>query len=153
MAVSPVRLTLAQARRSWLIRQQLDPASRPAVESSGLAARVGAVGWIPVPVPASGYLSLLARGALVHRAELDAALFDRQELALVPGPRGYLWLVPQADAPLARAFAVAEHTAREARIASAVPLMARELHEARAALKALLDQPRCSARGPRPGHP
>lgn len=145
MAVSPVRLSLAQARRSWLVRQQLDPASRPALESSGpaaLAARVGAVGWIPVPVPATGYLSLLARGALVHRAELDAALFDRQELALVPGPRGYLWLVPQADAPLARAFAVAEHAAREARIASAVPLMARELHEARDALKALLDQPR-----------
>ncbi len=138
-------LTLHQARRAWLARQQLDPARRPAGEAAdatALAQRIGAIGWVPVPVGASGYLSLLARGAIAHRNTLDAAVFDRQEVALVPGPRGYLWLVPQTEAPLARAFAVAEHAAREARIASAIPLMARELHEARDALRTLLDRPR-----------
>jgi len=141
-------LTLTQARRAWLVRQQLDPATRPATEAADavdLAQRIGAVGWVPAAVGASAYLSLLARGAISRRSTLDAAVFDRQEVALVPGPRGYLWLVPQTEAPLARAFAVAEHAAREARIASAIPLMARELHEARDALRALLDRPRSPA--------
>ena len=137
---SAITLTLRQARLAWLARQSLLPT--PSAASPTPAAVTASIGWIPVVSGASPYLSLLARGALARRADLDAAVFTHSELALVPGPRGLLWLVPTADAPLARAFAMADHTSREARVASACGLTARDLEATRDALRAALDSPR-----------
>jgi hypothetical protein len=52
-----------------------------------------------------------------------------------------VFLVPTAEAPLARAFAVADHASREARLASACALTARDLEGARDALRAALGTP------------
>ncbi|MBI5516914.1 MAG: winged helix DNA-binding domain-containing protein [Deltaproteobacteria bacterium] len=131
-------MTLADARRAWSARQHLGD---PRAPSPALAELVGAIGWVPLPVGAAGYLALHARGALTRRAALDSAIFDRHELSVVPGPRGAVWLVPTAEAPLARAFAVADHASREARLASACALTARDLESARDALRAALGAP------------
>lgn len=137
--MAAIRLTLAQARRSWLTRQRLvaAPSDRPRT----LAETVADIGWIPMPSGATPYLSLFARGALATRAELDELVCKRAELSVVPGPRGSSWLVPTSDAPLARAFAVADHASREARVASSTTLTSRDLQGARDALRAALSTP------------
>lgn len=137
---SEIRLTLRQARLAWLARQALLPSARDANPSP--ASVTASIGWIPVVSGASPYLALFARGALTRRADLDAVVFAQHELALVPGPRGLRWLVPTADAPLARAFAMADHTSREARVASACGLTARDLESTRDALRSALESPR-----------
>ena len=125
-------------RREWLARQRLRPGAAPL----GLTEAVGAIGWVPAPVGASLVLALRARGLIAHRTELDEAVLRRGELAVVPGPRGMAWLCPTADAALVRSFSVADHAAREARVASACALTAKDLSGARDALRAALDAPR-----------
>lgn len=131
-------LSLSAARRAWLASQHL----LPTTPKPPLAELVGSIGWIPLPTGATAYLSLLARGAIARRAELDDAVFARRELALVPGPRGLVWLVPSAEAPLARAFAMADHASRETRVASSSPLTSHDLSSTREALRAALQSPR-----------
>lgn len=125
-------------RREWLARQSLRPVTAP----RALVDAVGAIGWVPAPVGASMVLALRARGLIAHRAELDEAVLRKGELAVVPGPRGMAWLCPCADAALVRSFSVADHAAREARVASACALTAKDLTGARDALRAALDAPR-----------
>lgn len=137
---SALSLTLRQARLAWRARQRLLPFTSG--EALSPAAVTASIGWIPAVSGASPYLALFARGAITRRADLDAAVFDRNELSLVPGPRGLPWLVPGADAPLARAFAMADHTSREARVASACGLTARDLDATRDALRDALASPR-----------
>lgn len=137
-----IRLTLAQARQSWLLRQRF---VGDLARKRSLAETVGDVGWIPATSAVTPYLALFARRVLTTRAELDEAMDRRHEVVVVPGPRGSSWLVPVADAPLARAFAVADHASREARIAAAAGLTARDLEGARAALRAVLTQPLTAA--------
>ena len=132
-------LTMADARRAWRARQHL--ATGPAL---GLAELVTAVGGLPCPVGASPALALVARGALTLRRDLDQALFRDRTLALVPGPRGMSWVVSAANAPAVRAFAVAEHAAREARLAAACGLSSRDLLSTRDAIRAALAKPRTS---------
>lgn len=140
MTDASIKLSLAQARRSLLARQFLD--GDETASARPLAALVGSLCWLPALSGASPYLALLARKALTHRAPLDEAILQRHDLALVPGPRGLVWLVPTADAPLARAFAVAEHASREARVAASFGLTARDLDATRAALRRTLESPR-----------
>lgn len=131
-------MTIDRVRRERLARQGLRRGAprRPLVEA--LPALVG----VPMPVGASAALALFARGLITRREELDAAWLHRGELAAVPGPRGMLWLCATADAPLLRSFAVADHAAREARVASACALTARDLLGARDALRDALATPR-----------
>lgn len=138
-----ISLSLHQARLAWSDRQSLTTSAR--AKPLSLVARIASTGWIPFTSPASAYLSLLARGAIARRSELDEALFTRGDLAVVPGPRGLSWIVPTADAPLARAFAMADHTSRESRVASTCGLTSRDLLSARDALRKALAQPRTPA--------
>jgi len=132
-------LTLAEARRAWRVRQHLATPS-----SLSLPDLVTAVGALPCPAGASPTLALFARGAIAHRAALDDALFRDRTLGLVPGPRGLSWVVSAANAPAVRAFAVAEHAAREARLAAACGLSSRDLLSARDAIREALVKPRTS---------
>lgn len=132
-------LTLAEARRAWRARQHLS-SSPP----TALPDLVTAVGGLPCPVGASAALALVARHALTHRSALDHALFRDRTLALVPGPRGFSWVVSAANAPAVRAFAVAEHAAREARLAASAGLSSRDLLSTRDAIRAALAKPRTS---------
>jgi hypothetical protein len=132
-------LTLAEARRAWRTRQHLSPGA-----ALPLPELVTAVGGLPCPVGAAPALALVARHALGHRAALDQALFRDHTLALVPGPRGMSWVVSAANAPAVRAFAVAEHAAREARLAAACALSSRDLLSTREAIRAALARPRTS---------
>lgn len=91
-----------------------------------------------MPVGASAALALRARGLIDARAALDEAWLRRGELAVVPGPRGMAWLCASGDAPLLRSFAVADHAAREARVAAACALTAGDLVSAREGLRAAL---------------
>ncbi|MFO0626977.1 MAG: crosslink repair DNA glycosylase YcaQ family protein [Polyangiales bacterium] len=131
-------VTIDRVRRERLTRQGLRRGAprRPLAEA--LAGLVG----VPMPVGASAALALFARGLITRREDLDAAWLQRGELAAVPGPRGMLWLCAAADAPLLRSFAVADHAAREARVASACALTARDLLGARDALREALASPR-----------
>ena len=132
-------LTLAEARRAWRARQHL-AAGAPLP----LAEMVTAIGGVPCPVGASPAIALFARHAITQRGELDQALFRDRTLALVPGPRGLSWVVSAANAPAVRAFAVAEHAAREARLAAACGLSSRDLLSTRDAIRAALARPRTS---------
>jgi hypothetical protein len=96
------------------------------------------IGWIPMPSIATPYLALFARDAIVHRRDLED---PRVEIAVVPGPRGATWLVPSSEAPLARAFAVADHASREARIAASTTLTSRDLEGTREALRDAMAKP------------
>lgn len=128
-------LTLSQARHALAARQGIGRAdARPLVEV------VSAIGWIPSPSPATAPIALRARGAWPGRAAFADAI-ARGELQVVPGPRGMTWIVPAAEAPIARAFALADHTSREARVASACGLTARDLQAARDALRRALESP------------
>ncbi len=138
-----ISLTLAQARRAWTERQSLTTASR--ARHLPLASLVASIAWIPITSSASPYLSLFARGAIARRSDLDEAIFTRGELTVAPGPRGLSWIVPTADAPIARAFAMADHTSRESRVSSTCGLTARDLQAARDALRKALEQPRTPA--------
>jgi hypothetical protein len=132
---APLSLTLPQARLALTTRQglgRIDP--RP------LAEVVGAIGWIPARSPSTAALALRARGAWPGRSAFDHAV-TAGTLNVVPGPRGLTWIVPAADAPLARAFALADHASREARIASTCGLTARDLHTTRDAIRRALDTP------------
>ncbi len=141
MADSVAVISLAQARRAWRARQRLShpPITLP---SSEIPALLAVIGWIPVVAGDPGvYIALRARGALARRADLDAALRASTTLTIAPGPQGHAWLVPTADAPLARAFALADHASREARIAAACDLTEHELRAARDALRDALGTP------------
>lgn len=131
-------MTIDRVRRERLTRQGLRRGAprRPLAEA--LSSLVG----VPMPVGASAALALWARGLITRREELDAAWLHRGEVAAVPGPRGMLWLCASADAPLLRSFAVADHAAREARVASSCALTARDLLGARDALREALSSPR-----------
>lgn len=131
-----LQLTRSEARWSWCARQQLAGGV-----SGSLADRVAALGWVPLATGANAALAMWARGAIAHRAEVDDATLVRHELAVVPGPRGMLWWLPAAHAPLARSFAVADHAAREARLAAACALTERDLAAARDAVRAALETP------------
>ncbi len=136
-----MRWTLAQARQAWLERQHLLPSpqrTRPA-SAAGI---VGEIGWIPMTSGATPYFALLARGIVATRTELARSLGERGELAVVPGPRGSTWLVPTADAPVARAFALADFASREARIAALQALPTGDLDHAHEALRTALAVPR-----------
>jgi hypothetical protein len=137
-AMSDGAMTIDRVRRERLTRQGLRRGAprRPLVEA------VSSLVGVPMPVGASAALALFARGLITRREELDAAWLARGELAAVPGPRGMLWLCATADAPLLRSFAVADHAAREARVASACALTARDLLGARDALREALASPR-----------
>ncbi len=140
---SAIRLTLPQARRAWLARQGLAPHHTP--DARPLHELVSSIGWIPCPSGLTPYLALHARGALDDRSALDDALYVRRTLDLVPGPRGLTWLVSATDAPLARALAMADHTAREARLGAAASLTAGDVAHARDALRNALRTPRTPA--------
>jgi Winged helix DNA-binding domain len=132
-------LTLAEARRAWRARQHLS-----ATPLLPLPELVASVGGLPCPVGATPALALVARHALIHRSTLDQAIFRDHTLALVPGPRGISWVVAATHAPSVRAVAVAEHAAREARLAAACGLSSRDLLSTRDALRAALAKPRTS---------
>ncbi len=132
------RLTLEQARASWWQRQWLltaPPAKTPLVDV------VSAIGWIPLASMASAPLALFARGVLSERAPFDEAVCKSHSLVVVPGPKSSTWLVAAQEAPVCRAFAVADLASREARIAASVSLTARDLDGARDALRGLLLEP------------
>jgi hypothetical protein len=133
--VTATQITLEQARQSWVAEQRL---AGDATRVSSLAEAVGDIGWIPLPTPVAAYLALFARGLIDRRGDLDARL---GELVVVPGPKGSSWLVPLGDAPIARAFAVADHASREARVAATTTLPTRDLETARELLKATLTVP------------
>lgn len=143
MSSGEISLSLVQARHAWTERQSLTHSTR--ARQLPLASLVASLAWIPVTSGVSPYLSLFARGAIARRSDLDEAIFTRGELAVAPGPRGLSWLVPAADAPLARAFAMADHTSRESRVSSTCGLTARDLQSARDALRKALEQPRTPA--------
>ncbi|MDP3275051.1 MAG: crosslink repair DNA glycosylase YcaQ family protein [Deltaproteobacteria bacterium] len=131
-------LTLAQAQTHWWQRQLLTdtaPAERALTEV------VSRIGWIPLSTLVSAPLALFARRAIESRATLDQALCHDHSLVIVPGPRGLTWLTSAFEAPLLRAFAVADLASREARIAASVPLTAGELDQTREALRASLSVP------------
>lgn len=130
-------MTLEQARAAWVTQQHLADGAR-SEGARGLAERLSEIGWIPMPSPVTPYLALFARGFIAHREDLDARL---GEFVVVPGPRGSTWLVPASDAPLARAFGVADHASREARVAATTTLPARDLQATREMLKQLLARP------------
>lgn len=132
------RLTLEQARTSWWMRQWLVTAP-PA--NTSLADVVASIGWIPLPSLVTAPLALFARGALTNRAALDEAVCKSRSLVIVPGPKGSIWLVPAQEAPVCRAFAVADLASREARIAASASLTAKDLDSTREALRALLREP------------
>jgi hypothetical protein len=137
-AVMAARLTLEQARASWWMRQWLvtpPPAKTP------LSDVVSAIGWIPLPSLVTAPLALFARGALRERAALDEAVCKSHSLVIAPGPKGTSWLVAAQEAPVCRAFAVADLASREARVAASVSLTARDLDATREALRALLREP------------
>lgn len=132
------RLTLGQARASWWQRQWLltaPPAKTPLVDV------VSAIGWIPLASVASAPLALFARGALTERAPFDEAVCKSHSLVIAPGPKSSTWLVAAQEAPVCRAFAVADLASREARIAASVSLTAKDLDGTREALRALLRDP------------
>jgi hypothetical protein len=124
------------------VRQRFLPEAGP---RRTVAETIGDVAWIPATSPVTPYLALLARRVLATRDELDEVVYQRSEAVIVPGPRGSSWLVPAAEAPLARAFAVADHASREARIAAGATLTSRELEGARDALRAALASPATAA--------
>jgi hypothetical protein len=133
--VTAIRITLEQARHAWAVQQRLggdDVGPRPFPDA------MADIGWIAMPSPVTPYLALFARGLIANRADLDARLGD---FSIVPGPRGSTWFVPTADAPLARAFAVADHATREARIAATTTLPSRELAATRELIRTLLGAP------------
>ncbi len=136
--MSDAAVTIERVRRERLTRQGLRRGRSPRALVEALSALVG----VPMPVGVSAALALFARGLITRREELDAAWLQRGELAAVPGPRGMLWLCAMADAPLLRSFAVADHAAREARVASACALTARDLPGTRDALREALASPR-----------
>lgn len=136
--MSDAATTVDEVRRERLTRQGLRGGGEGRSLPEALAALVG----VPMPVGVSAAVSLFARGIIARGAELDAAWLHRGELSAVPGPRGMLWLCAAADAPLLRSFAVADHAAREARVASACALTARDLSAARDALRGALATPR-----------
>ncbi len=136
MAVT--RLTLEQARASWWLRQWLinaPPAKTP------LSDVVSAIGWIPLPSMVTAPLALFARGAIKERAPLDEAVCKSHSLVIAPGPKSTTWLVAAQEAPVCRAFAVADLASREARVAASVSLTAKDLDSTRDALRALLKDP------------
>lgn len=136
--MSDAAVTIERVRRERLTRQGLRRGAPPRGLVEALSGLVG----VPMPVGVSAALALFARGLIARREELDAAWLHRGELTAVPGPRGMLWLCAVADAPLLRSFAVADHAAREARVASACALTARDLLGARDALREALASPR-----------
>ncbi len=138
-----ISLTLPQARLAWSERQSLTTPSR--ADAPSLAALTASLGWIAVTSGAAPYLALFARRAITRRADLDDAVFARGDLTVAPGPRGLSWLLPTSDAPLARAFAMADHTSRESRLSSSCALTSRDLLAARDALRRALEQPRTPA--------
>lgn len=136
MAVA--RLTLEQARASWWLRQWLvtaPPAKTPLVDV------VSAIGWIPLPSLVTAPLALFARGVLAERAALDELVCKSHALVIAPGPKSTTWLVPAQEAPVCRAFAVADLASREARIAASAALTARELDGTRDAIRGILREP------------
>lgn len=135
--MSDAAITMDEVRRARLTRQGLRGGFSPLTLAEGVTALLG----VPMPVGASAALALRARGLIERREELDEAWLQRGELAAVPGPRGMVWLCAAADAPLLRSFAVADHAAREARVASAAALTAGDLINARDALRAALSKP------------
>lgn len=135
MSSARLALSLAQARRAWLAAQGLGAPS-----GGTLSAQVAAMGWLPAPTAASAWLALAARGVPDAAAALDAAV-SKGELAWLPGPRGMMWVVPASEAPLARAFAVADHAAREARIAASTEITSRELVSLRELVRRALEGP------------
>ena len=135
--MQPATMSLAGARAVWRARQLLD-----GTQGQSLVEVVTRLGGLPCPSSASPVLALFARGVLERREPLDRALFRDGTLALVPGPRGLRWVAAVADAPALRAFAVAEHAAREARLAAACGLSSRDLIDTRDALRNALATPR-----------
>ena len=133
--MTALRITLDQARHAWVAQQRLGGERD---RGTTLVDAVTETGWIPMPSAVTPYLALFARGLIERRSELDARL---AEFAIVPGPKGSTWLVPAADAPLARAFAVADHATRDARIAATTTLPTRELASTRELLRAELSRP------------
>ncbi len=133
--MTSLTITLEQARQAWVTQQHL---TGEAAGTRGLGETVGEIGWIPMPSPVTPYLALFARRLIARRNDLDARL---GEFAVVPGPRGATWLVPIGDAPVARAFGVADHASREARVAATTTLPARDLEATRERFKQLLAQP------------
>jgi hypothetical protein len=81
------RLTLAQARTAWAHAQHLD-------EHGDVAAIPG--GWTRALGGIDPYLALAARVPGLRRRDVDSALEDGR-VAVVPGVRGCIWLVPRGD--------------------------------------------------------
>lgn len=84
-------LSLAEAREVWSARQKL---GRHTVVTDV------AGGWVRSLGGVDPYLALFARTGGLRRSDVDAALADGR-LWVVPGVRGCIWLVPDADRALA----------------------------------------------------
>jgi hypothetical protein len=111
---SPVRLTLAEARRVWAWRQGLG-AAPPAAD-----------GWLRAIGGVDPYLSLWARDPSLTRAAVDASV-AAGELRVVPGIRGCMWVVPRAEVGLALGLGDADNRKRMLREAAALGVDAAEL--------------------------
>ena len=98
----PTTLSLPDARRAWSRAQHLglpgDPLTVPG-------------GWIRALGAADPYLSLRARCPDLQRSTIDQAIRD-DELWVLPGVRGCIWLVPRQDVGLALAVSEASDRTR-----------------------------------------
>lgn len=94
------QLTLPEARRSWSARQQLGADVDLKTVPGGWSRALGGV---------DPYLAMRARVPGLARETFDQAL-AADEIWVVPGVRGCIWLVPAQDVPLA--LVVSESQAR-----------------------------------------
>ncbi len=84
-------LSLTEARRIWSHRQRLGQGADP-TEAPG--------GWLRSLGGVDPCLALFARNPEIVRQTVDGPL-DAAKLWVVPGVRGCIWLVPEADRALA----------------------------------------------------
>ncbi len=100
-----VRIGLPQARRIWFSQQRLH---------GGAAARDVPGGWMRNLAGIATYLAMAARCEDAAPATLEGLLADGT-LWVVPGVRSCIWVVPQADVPLALRVAAGPYSKRTRR--------------------------------------
>jgi len=126
-------MNLEQARRRWNGKQ-----------NTGADFRTVPGGWSRALGGVDPYLALHARDATVSREDIDGAM-AQDEIWVVPGVRGCIWLVPKADVPLALRVSDAQSRKRSLRELDKLGVPAAELE---ALGSAVLDTLAAGPKGP-----
>ncbi|MCB9680325.1 MAG: winged helix DNA-binding domain-containing protein [Alphaproteobacteria bacterium] len=125
---APLHLTTTDARRAWATHQGLGPVPSAAPLPGGWVRALGGI---------AAYLALAARRPDLDRPAIDAQV-GAGALAVVPGVRGCMWVVPAEDAALSIAAAADAGRRRQERELERVGVDAAEIRGVRDAILAAL---------------